>query len=105
METLQQRLKSLVNIAKRVHHTEQKRTEILDDLKAISEKEYEELAEGHIIDKETTAYVSDIVSREYHLQKMCWEATCFENDNRQIPHPEPPAELPKLQALIQQLNK
>lgn len=41
----------LVNIAKRIHHTEASRSQILEDLASISEKEYEELEKHCLIEK------------------------------------------------------
>lgn len=88
-----QNFQTLVNASKRIHHTEQSRTEILDDLKVITEKEYDELSDCFLIDKHSAELVAEIIHQEIQMQKLHYEATCFENDHRQMPHPLPPTEL------------
>lgn len=50
----------LINIAKRIHHTEASRSEILTDLASISEKELEEIEAGLLLQIQEAYTINDI---------------------------------------------
>jgi hypothetical protein len=80
------KLTSLINIAKRIHNTEASRTEILQDLANISEKEYQELEQAlliqlnDIISIEETQFLVTAVGREPILKKPGMELTPLRAD-------------------------
>jgi len=97
----------LVNVASRVHQTDQGRTNIIADLFDISELEYQQLSKCVVVPAESAEMLLHLVSSEIALVKAGYDERCWINENRGgIPNPEPPTEeLNRLENLKQLLNQ